>query len=508
MLYYLPAIISGLLLVLFMQVMLLNKTIESRNEQFTLRAEQALKELQHRATNSYHCFLLNANTTIASQDRLVITTGSEQLDTIQEFFIADPKNPSKRFPYFNPQLTYDIPVEARIAIQFSFLGTEDGAPKGAAAADLRTLAWVDSSYSNTLRDAVNKARIVDTFRLVEQANETFASLAAPEQLGLRVRHAETDEVLFEHNRAALDEAVAEEVFQTELHEDAGTERPYLLEVGVAGGLDQSLASIFYLAIGLIAVSLFTGVLLVLSIKMIWNQKRLAERKNDFVNNMTHEFKTPITNIRLAVDTLKMRMDDYSDHNDLFEAIIQENDRIDQSLNRILNVARLEDQLELHRQPTDAMELIDSVLDHMQLRLQDRVDIDVQHENEDARLSIDRVLMQGVLQTIIDNSIKYSVEKPRIEIKTRQHKNTCSIVIRDYGLGMTEDELARSFDKFYRAANHKQHDVKGFGLGLYYAKTIIHKHGGQISATSKKNYGSTFTIELPVLSTEAKAYSDR
>lgn len=238
-----------------------------------------------------------------------------------------------------------------------------------------------------------------------------------------------------------------------------------------------------------------------TIHTIWRQKKLSDMKTDFINNMTHELKTPISTIKLACEILT---DTNMPHNEArvsryANIISDENHRLQNHVEKVLQYARLEkSEINLNFERIDMHELINDVLEKAILQV-NKLNGKV-HSNFNATnylLEGDEMHLTNVIFNIIDNAIKYAKDKPEITITTRSTANVFTVSIADSGIGMTRDTLKKIFDKFYRVPTGNIHNVKGFGLGLAYVKLMVEAHGGTITATSRIDKGSTFEISLPL-----------
>ena len=234
---------------------------------------------------------------------------------------------------------------------------------------------------------------------------------------------------------------------------------------------------------------------------ILRQKKLSEIKNDFINNMTHEFKTPISTVSLACEALQ---DKDIQKNESFiskyiEAIRDENRRLGRQVEKVLQMATLDKkEYRLKLEELDIHQIIEKTLSHFNLQIEKRGGII--HKNLIASNNIitsDDVHLTNIIYNLLDNANKYSPEKPEIRIDTEDHHQGLLIRISDKGIGMTKEAIDKIFDRFYRVPTGNIHDIKGFGLGLTYVKTIILALGGQIKVKSAPGKGSTFEIILPI-----------
>jgi two-component system, OmpR family, phosphate regulon sensor histidine kinase PhoR len=235
--------------------------------------------------------------------------------------------------------------------------------------------------------------------------------------------------------------------------------------------------------------------------IILKQKRLSEIQKDFINNMTHEFKTPISTIALSTEVLK-NPDIVSQPERLlnYTTIIEkENIRLKQHVERVLQMARLDkEDIGLKKEQIDIHLLINEALKTNLHALNEKNGL-VELELNAERFVVegDRLHLANVLNNLIDNALKYSTEQPEVRIRTGNAAGCLKIEVADNGIGISAENQKRVFQKFYRVPTGNLHDVKGFGLGLSYVKTIIEAHKGVIKLESELGKGSTFKISLPL-----------
>jgi two-component system phosphate regulon sensor histidine kinase PhoR len=237
-----------------------------------------------------------------------------------------------------------------------------------------------------------------------------------------------------------------------------------------------------------------------SVFTIIRQRKLSELKNDFINNMTHEFKTPISTISLACQALSDKDIPRSNemYNDYIQIIADENHRLGEMAEKILQTAILEKgNLHLRDESIDIHELISDVIHKIaiQIEIRDGV-INQSLKASQPIIKADKVHLSNVIYNLLDNANKYSPRKPHILVSTSSAENGVHISVQDKGMGISKANLKRVFDKLYRVPTGDVHNVKGFGLGLSYVKFIVEKHGGNISVESEPGKGSTFTLFLP------------
>jgi two-component system phosphate regulon sensor histidine kinase PhoR len=254
-----------------------------------------------------------------------------------------------------------------------------------------------------------------------------------------------------------------------------------------------------------AIIVFIVLFFAYAIITILKQKRLSEVKNDFINNMTHELKTPISTISLSAEVL-LQSDIVKDPERLakYAQIVQnENNRLKTQVDRVLQVATLTpEQLKLKREVLDIHEIIKKALSTYEVTIKEHngsVSMDLQADITTVRA--DLVHITNIIYNLLDNACKYTKKEPRIQVSTKNKGSFLEIIVSDNGIGISREHKKMIFDKFFRVPTGNIHDVKGFGLGLYYVKTIIDAHGGKISVSSELNEGSIFTVSLRTESNE-------
>ena len=251
--------------------------------------------------------------------------------------------------------------------------------------------------------------------------------------------------------------------------------------------------------------LFTLIIVVAyssAIYQLIKQKQISEIKSDFINNMTHEFKTPIATINLAVEAIKnpMVISDEEKVQRYLGMIRDENKRMNAQVENVLRISRLEkNQLDINKDRVNMHDLVKKAISHIELIVADRGGyVNAHFEAERDEVLANDVHFGNVLVNILDNAVKYSPESPKIDVYTSMVKNYIVIRIQDQGAGMSKAVLKKVFEKFYREHTGDIHNVKGHGLGLAYVKKIVEDHQGEVYAESEKGKGSTFYIKLPLI----------
>ena len=240
-----------------------------------------------------------------------------------------------------------------------------------------------------------------------------------------------------------------------------------------------------------------------TVNALLRQKKLSEIKNDFINNMTHEFKTPLATISLAVDALRNeKVVQDREKSGYFTGIIkEENRRMNKQVETILQASLLDRQdQQLNLRSLHVHQIIQEAMENFQLQLEGKGgSAELQLNAKSDLIEADEVHFMNLITNLIDNAVKYSKDNLLIKITTHSTAKSLVIRIEDNGIGMSKETQRRIFEKFYRAHTGNLHNVKGFGLGLSYVKTIVEAQRGKIKVDSAIGKGTTFTLEFPLKS---------
>ena len=256
---------------------------------------------------------------------------------------------------------------------------------------------------------------------------------------------------------------------------------------------------------IVASIVFTTIIILafaVTVRTLFNQKKLSEVKSDFINNMTHELKTPLATISLAIDALtNEKVIHDTEKIKIYSGMIkEENKRMNKQVEKILQAARLErEEIRLNLQTLDAHSIISKVVDNLSLQIQEKNGaLQLKLNAASHMIEADEVHFSNIIFNLLDNAMKYASSAPYIEVETQNtNGGMLAIKIKDNGIGMDKETQSRIFEKFYRAHTGNLHNVKGFGLGLSYVKAIVEAHDGSIKVESAPGKGSSFTVLLPV-----------
>ncbi len=262
----------------------------------------------------------------------------------------------------------------------------------------------------------------------------------------------------------------------------------------------NILSSIWLVVGFTALMLLTVLFFIYSIFVILRQKQLSELQRDFINNMTHEFKTPISTINISTDVfLKNEKIQEDPRLNRYAGIIKEQVlRLNTQVEKVLQLAKIErDNIELNVEEIDLIELIHNISPSIELKVNDKsgtLHLDLEAANPLVRA--DKLHLTNILHNLVDNGVKYSKEKPDIHIGLQNEGNYLVLSVQDNGIGIPKEHQKRVFDKFHRVPTGNVHNVKGFGLGLFYVKTMCKEHRWKLSLSSELGKGTRIEIRMP------------
>jgi two-component system phosphate regulon sensor histidine kinase PhoR len=346
-----------------------------------------------------------------------------------------------------------------------------------------------------LNKRVSKATL-DTLLRAELLNKNI-----PLNYDFWLKSVTRDSVLFSKVSFIKGEILPANTFKTTLFSNDVIRDPGMLYINfpdreslIFGNLKVTMASSAALLLVLISIFSYT-------LYAILRQKKISEMKTDFINNMTHEFKTPVSTIMIASEALRDPeiLEDKARIGRLAGIIYDENVRLGNHIERVLSIARLEKkELKLEEEEVDMNALIAAVADSMNLQLQKKeANLTLNLNASKPVVKGDELHLSNVIYNLIDNANKYSVGAPKITLTTSNSGSNLIIEVEDEGIGMTKEQSKRAFDQFYRVPTGNLHDVKGFGLGLNYVLDIITQMNGTIKVRSEKDKGTVFEIIIPL-----------
>jgi two-component system phosphate regulon sensor histidine kinase PhoR len=234
-----------------------------------------------------------------------------------------------------------------------------------------------------------------------------------------------------------------------------------------------------------------------AIATLLRERKFAELKSDFVNNMTHEFKTPVTNINIAAEVLKQKYADQEGSSIYLDILLKENEKLRQKIEQVLLGSKLEFKNRPSFATMDVHELIKECAEAFHLKIHERNgNLNLELNAKSKYILGDREMLAQAINNVIDNAEKYSPDRPHITVSTVDNGKDIEIIIKDSGMGISNEAKSKVFEKFFRVSTGNVHRVKGFGLGLSLVKNVIKKHRGTIRLFSKLSQGTEVRIVLP------------
>lgn len=268
--------------------------------------------------------------------------------------------------------------------------------------------------------------------------------------------------------------------------------------------------IFQLSVWMLLSALFLLAVIIgfwYTVNTVIKQKKISEMKNDFINNLTHEFKTPMATINLASEMLSkpMVLQNQDKAQSYARVIHHENERLQHQVEQILQIALL-DRNEIQLQPNhfDICELLADLIEGFNIRAEDvGGKITLKSPGNEVYIKGDRLHLAQLFSNLIDNALKYNDKIPQIQIEVSRDEENVKVAVIDNGIGISATDIGLIFKNFYRVHTGNIHDVKGFGIGLYYVEKVAKLHGGKVQVESELHKGSTFVVQLPVVGKNAK-----
>jgi len=509
----------ALLGIILVQAFWIKTTLDNKEEQFSLNINQALKsvseQIQSRELRDY----------LAVYQKLVDSIGSPKESQLTAVFkyVDRNQNTNQTYIYSHGILEEDYNISAKLFESESEDSSSILEYKG-----IKTTTIIDEAFDREMKNmsSIERLQRVERLSLMDKAKyaSVFMELAALKPIHRRLTNIELELLLQRELRDRNIEIIFQyRVFNGDLATKVGSDNYTNLEglkkyksplfVNEKGNSDFELVIAFPERRTFLRSSLTTLILLSLlftitiiitftsTIYQVLRQKKVSEMKSDFINNMTHEFKTPIATIKLALDAIKNKkvQNDLNKRDKYLRMIRDENDRMNFQVENVLRISQLDRKENIIKKSIcNLNNIISESLAHLDLLLKNRnvqVKIDFLALSNEVNISKDDFI--NVFVNILENAIKYSNEKPEIKIITENNMDSIIVKIIDNGMGMNSKVKEKIFDKFYRETKGNIHDVKGHGLGLSYVKKIIDLHNGMIYVDSELGKGSAFVISLPL-----------
>lgn len=278
-------------------------------------------------------------------------------------------------------------------------------------------------------------------------------------------------------------------------------QPYWYQAGFDSPVNYLLKKISLQILFSVFLVAFTSLAFMFIYRSLLAQRRLTEMKNDFISNITHELKTPLATVSVAVEALRSfgGMQNAERTKEYLDISASELQRLSLLVDKVLKLSLFENrELEIKKEKIDLKQLISEVLNTMKLQFEaHRAKVNLSEEGLYFTVDADRLHITSVIFNLLDNALKYSKEKPEINIRLKHQSDTIVLEVEDRGIGIPADFRTKIFDKFFRVPTGDHHNIKGYGLGLSYVAHVIKRHNGSISVESEPGKGSLFTVKLPV-----------
>jgi two-component system phosphate regulon sensor histidine kinase PhoR len=416
------------------------------------------------------------------------------VDSIRQYIVFDPQNGPKLITLAKPRLTNisrsDAPDAPDEQLVQHFLDSVQTSKKNV----LQDLAQEFGSAKMPLNKRIQSKMVNQLLRKELQNKGITGSFTYKIQQANSKNKIDTPTETNEHSHTG-------EVYKTQLFPKEMIKESGWLLLSFPNKSNYILANMAWI------MALSGGLLLILlgsfgyTLQLILKQKKVSEMKTDFINNMTHEFKTPVATIMIASEALKDEelSGGRAQIERLATIIYDENIRLGNHIERVLHLAKVEkEDFKLENRAIELNTLIAAVADSMSLQLEKqkaKIQLDLQAKND--VVFADELHLSNVLFNLIDNALKYCEGEAKIKISTQNLGKQIVCTVQDNGLGMSKDQIDKIFDQFYRIPTGNVHNVKGFGLGLSYVNTIVRLLKGQIKVKSEKHKGSTFEISIPL-----------
>ncbi|MDT0676714.1 sensor histidine kinase [Autumnicola musiva] len=517
-LFFLLVVLMSLSLIgiIFVQGYWIKSTVDDREEQFSYNAKQVLlnvaDEIQNQELESYWFRFDSIDQSNSSLNGITLT----------EYFSSGRDNIKNEF-----QFQAEAILEEDYKISSGFLSSGEDSILFTKLINKRVTNIVKNSLEN--KSLTAEEQIERMVRMKDVEKESLRRLIADVTSKLPVHTRVSKETIKKLIQAELEKrdiktgfeyAVFSNSIATNLHSedfsldhaatygvplfvDGNGKSNYRLLVNFVGKKEVVLSSVIIMASLSIIFTLIIVIAYSSALSQLIKQRQISQIKTDFINNMTHEFKTPIATINLALDSIKNPkiINDREKVSRYLKMIRDENKRMHAQVENVLRISKLEkNELDLKKERLQLHDLIEDAVTHVELIVEDRGGyIQTHFAALKSSILANEDHFTNVIVNILDNAVKYSPDEPKIDIYTENVKDKIILKIRDQGAGMSKIVQKRIFEKFYREHTGNIHNVKGHGLGLAYARQIIEDHHGDIYVDSEKGKGSTFIIKLPLIS---------
>ena len=470
-------------------------------KEFTAKVKDAMIKTTEEMNKEVTCFELFSKTRINAQEGFFIAKKHWENDTFLTKEIPDTvpmffADANEHLPFKWDNLMFGTPVDVKMVLTFNYLESDSAVP-------VSTGNKLEQVTLQNYREAFSEHKPIEEVfspRLTDSLlRKNLAAVSVTDSFNYGFVRSDLNRI--DYSAAQNNKALLTSPFSVPLTNTSYFSQPYELRVAFHNYAQMILAGIRKLLVASAVVILTLLIAFYLFARIILRQRKLSVLKNDFINNMTHEFKTPLTNISLALENLAAKK---STHDSVEEKVLKiighETERLRENVDRILQVARFEKEtLHLSLEETDVHQLIHKTVAAFEPVINGNgttIQCDLKADNPVVKA--DETLLFNAIYNVIDNGISYNAGKPVITITTGSQRNGVFIKIKDNGIGISAAHQKKIFENFYRVPQGNLHDVKGYGLGLSYVKLIVNAHSGAVEVNSQPGQGSEFKIFIPVI----------
>jgi two-component system phosphate regulon sensor histidine kinase PhoR len=504
--------------IIFVQVYFINNSLDNERNQFTLNAKRSLsfvsdgiedKEYMKFSEKMYRLIASGAVADSTAFSVLTITTEDANLNQTITY-----RNGILEESYKVPSLFLDIGLDSLSISRTSSQRETTIYDKNAFEGNLN-ISSVKKNFEYSKLSELDKKRFETTYRDQFKNYPLYKRVSLDEVQKMLEKQLHDDGIDTDFEFAIYDKDLATKVqsnnfelikgstYGVPLFLDNNNESTYRLYVNFPGRNKYLFRNI----LGMTILSIvFTSIIIITfgsALHQLIQQRQISQIKTDFINNMTHEFKTPIATINLALDSIKNPkiINDQEKVMRYLNMIKEENKRMHAQVENVLRISKLEkNELNISKDRVKLHDLIEDAITHVELIVEDRKGYIKTHlDAEKSSVLANETHFTNVIVNILDNAIKYSDDAPKIDVYTENAGTNILLKITDQGNGMSKQVQKQAFEKFYREHSGNVHNIKGHGLGLAYVKRMVADHQGHISVESEKGKGSTFTIKLPLIS---------
>lgn len=468
---------------LWTQYLWITNNIAHSEQEFDQKVSKLVSDVVKKVENANYCIDLFGKVDLSEGQELSLLTANDQNQLLSKvpLFFRYAKTPDTDTIYRMDSLLFGLPseIEMRVNVRFIIDSLEE---KSRPVQNFGDLEYAKEERKIDLR-------LLDTL-----LDNTFKTNGIKETFEYLVRGSKSNNVVFCSSKNPDD--LLQSGLTAKLFSNSNYQQAFELFIHFPDKNAKAIRNNLFTILSSLALVIMLVLLFTTFFKMLLKERKLSEMKVDFVNNITHEFRTPLSNIKLAANALRKELPPDSD-NHLIEIIEEENNRLQKGIDLALTTSLLNrEEILLNKQEHDLHEVITRLTHGNMLMHNSNGKIELKLQAGNPSLHFDELHMTNAFNTLIHNAIKYCNVEPEICISTIEQKNGIEVQVKDNGIGISQKDIPYIFDRFYRVSTQNRHETRGYGIGLYYVKMIIEAHGGKVSATSTPQVGSTFKIFIP------------